>query len=71
MDELLYRLNRIEDSYYDFVSAVEHYAGKKPERLNALLDYLKKNPDADSSDILEFVSDQDDFYEDAAYMNVV
>ena len=28
---------------------------------------MNKNPLASTSDILEFISEQDDFYEDAAY----
>ncbi|MBR3103700.1 MAG: hypothetical protein IKQ27_12965 [Lachnospiraceae bacterium] len=71
MEELLYRLNRVEDSYYDFVSAMARYAEKKPERLNKLLMFIKDNPTAKSSDIIEFVSDQADFFEDAAYMSAV
>ena len=70
MNELSALLNRVEDSYFDFVSAMLHYAEKKPARLEALLHYIKTNPEAKSSDIIRFVSDQPDFYEDAAYMQV-
>ena len=70
MEELVCLLNRVDDSYFDFVSAMIHYAEKKPDRLRRVLDYIKNNPNALSSDIIKFVSEQDDFYEDAAYMNV-
>lgn len=70
MEELVYLLNRVDDSYFDFVSAMIHYAEKKPDRLRRVLDYIKNNPNALSSDIIKFVSEQEDFYEDAAYMNV-
>ena len=31
--------------------------------------FINNNPSAQSSDILEFISDQNDFYNDAAYDN--
>ena len=71
MKELVALLNGIEDSYYDFVSAMVHYAEKKQSRLDALLGFIKSNPGVKSSDVVEFVSNQKDFYEDAAYMKVV
>lgn len=70
MEELVCLLNRVDDSYFDFVSAMIHFAEKKPDRLRRVLDYIKNNPNALSSDIIKFVSEQEDFYEDAAYMNV-
>ncbi len=68
MNELSELLNAIEDAYFDFVSAMLHYAGKNEARRNALLGYLKKNPEAKSSDVVKYVSEQSDFYEDAAYV---
>lgn len=62
-------LNKVEDSYFDFVSAMLHYAEKKPARLEALLSFMSEHPKAKSSDIVRFVSEQPDFYEDAAYDN--
>jgi hypothetical protein len=70
MDELSALLNNIEDAYFDFVSAMLHYAEKKVSRQETLLAYLKSNPHAKSSDVVRFVSDQPDFFEDAAYMQV-
>ncbi|MBR1568552.1 MAG: hypothetical protein IJ648_06265 [Lachnospiraceae bacterium] len=70
MDELTVLLNGIEDSYYDFVSGILHYAEKKPSRLEALLNYIRSNPDIRSSDVVRFVSDQPVFHEDAAHMQV-
>ena len=34
MEELTALLNAIDDSYYDFVSAMINYAAKKPTRQN-------------------------------------
>ena len=64
MDELTHMLNNVSDSYYDFVVAVLSYAKKKEHREKAVSEYMMSNPDAKSSDILLFVSEQEDFYED-------
>ena len=64
--ELLSILNGITDTYYDFVVTVMHYAKKKPERLEAVLSYVKEHKDATTSDVLTFMADQPDFYEDMA-----
>ena len=48
-----------------------HYAKKKKSRLVILTDFIKKNKDLTTSDIIEFVSSQPDFYEDAAYTKQV
>lgn len=66
MEELLSKLNNMKGSYYAFVSSVAHYARKKPARLEAVLNFLNNNPDATPSDVIGFVSDQDDIYEDAS-----
>ena len=70
MKELVALLNGIEDSYYDFVSAMVHYAEKKQARLDALLEFIRNNPNIKSSDVVKFVSEQQDFYEDAAHIKV-
>ena len=69
MEELTKLLNDVQGSYYDFVVAMLHYAKKKKSRLVILTDFIKKNKDLTTSDIIEFVSSQPDFYEDAAYTN--
>lgn len=71
MEELITRLKEVEDSYEDFVGAISQYARKKSSRLKAVLEYMSSNPDANSSDIIYFVSSQEDFFEDAAYDKVV
>lgn len=65
MEELLARLNNVEDAYYGFVGAVLTYVKKKTSRYDEVLNFLDSNPGAHSSDILDFISKQDDFYEDA------
>ena len=46
MKELTNLLNRVEDSYFDFVYAMLNYAKKREDRRNALVGYLKEHPDA-------------------------
>ena len=45
------------------------YVNKKDSRLKAVDSFMNNNPSALSSDILEFISKQDDFYEDAAFVD--
>lgn len=66
MTEFTIRLNEVADSYYGFVVAVLTYVKKKSSRYDRVNEFMNNNPEALSSDILEFISNQDDFYEDAA-----
>ncbi|MBP5331861.1 MAG: hypothetical protein J6Y89_08430 [Lachnospiraceae bacterium] len=70
MYELKELLIKVRDSYFDFVVAMLVYAEKKPSRCDLLIKFLKSNPDANSSDVVKFVSEQPDFFEDAAPLNV-
>lgn len=67
MEAFTVRLNNVSDSYYGFVVAVLTYVKKKESRLSAVVGFMDEKPDALSSDILEFISKQADFYEDAVY----
>ena len=67
MENFTIRLNNVPDSYYDFVVAVLTYVKKKESRLAVVEDFMNSHPSAQSSDILDFISNQRDFYEDAAY----
>lgn len=67
MEEFAIRLGNVADSYYGFVTAVLNYVKKKESRFKNVERFMDDNPSALSSDILEFISEQDDFYEDAAY----
>lgn len=69
MEAFTIKLNNVVDSYYGFVVAVLTYVKKKESRLEAVKNFMNNNPSALSSDILEFISGQDDFYEDAAYVH--
>lgn len=67
METFTVRLNNVADSYYGFVVAVLTYVNNKESRLAIVEEFMNNNPSALSSDILDFISEQDDFYEDAAY----
>lgn len=71
MNELEQLLNNIPGSYYDFITAILHYAKKKPERLEKVLEYIKGNPGVTSSDVIYFVSTQPDFYDDSVPQKAV
>ena len=70
MENFVIRLNNIEDSYYDFIVAVLVYVKKNKKRFEIVSRFMDDNPAARADDILEFISAQDDFYEDAAYAGV-
>lgn len=67
MEALAIKLNNVEDSYYGFVVAVLTYVKNKESRLEVVENFMKKNPSALTSDILAFISEQEDFYEDATF----
>ena len=43
---------------------------KKPNTQKLLVDDIKNTPNLNSSDVVRFVTEQNDFFEDAAYMEV-
>ena len=61
MEEILLGVN---DSYEGFIKAVLNYVEKNDKRFETVSEYLVENPEALSADILEFISDQDDFYDE-------
>lgn len=67
MKELTNLLKNVSNSYDSFVSSVLTYAGKKKSRLEVVKKFVIEHPTANTSDILEFISNLDDFYEDAIY----
>ncbi len=71
LKELKSKLLQIEGCYYSFVVGIMVYAEKKQSRVDAIADFLEKNPDVSTSDVVEFISNQPDFYEDSAPVKVV
>ncbi len=63
MEEFTIRLNNIKDSYYGFVVAVLNYVKGNSSRYDVVRSFMDDNPEALSSDILEFISSQKDFYD--------
>ena len=64
MEEFTIRLNNIKDSYYGFVVAVLNYVKGNSSRYDVVSTFMDNNPEALSSDILEFISGQNDFYDE-------
>ena len=54
MEELRQLLINVSDSYDDFVDGVVQVA-KDYDGVRELIDYINNNPDADSSDITEYL----------------
>lgn len=54
--ELKQLLETVDDSYTDFVIAMLHTA-KKYNAYEQIIDFIKSNPQANSSDICEFADD--------------
>ena len=61
MEELTKRLQSIDDSYFAFIAGVVAYARESNERVRKIIVFLDDNPNALSSDVLEFVMSQPDF----------
>ena len=64
--ELYEMLVDFPDSYDSFVDGTMSYARKKPERMMKIIDYIKNNIGLTSSDVVLFIINQPDFYEDSA-----
>ena len=65
MDRLTELLNNISDTYYDFVVGVLNYAKRSSENLEDMTAFIENHPEADTSDILEYMINRDDYYEHA------
>lgn len=57
MEELKILLINVSDSYYDFVTGMLDVAKKSEYRKNKLIDYIKSNPKAKTSDIIRYTMD--------------
>lgn len=70
MEEFTIMLNNIDGSYYGFVVAVLSYVKKKQSRFDTVKKFIEDNKYATTSDILLFISQQDDFFEDSVSVRV-
>lgn len=55
MDELKELLKNVKDSYYDFVMGMLGEAKNHPERADKIINHIKENPEADTSEIIGWV----------------
>ena len=65
MDRLIELLNNISDSYYDFVVGVANYAKIKDDNCDAMISFIENNPQALSSEVLEYMISRKDYYDHA------
>ncbi|MBQ7077916.1 MAG: hypothetical protein IJM91_07275 [Lachnospiraceae bacterium] len=63
MNELKEMLIAVSDSYFDFVIAVLDYAKQEKDNCNAMADYIFNHPDAQTSDILEYMIGRDNYFD--------
>ncbi len=65
MESFVIMLNNIEGSYYGFVVAVLSYVKKNQLRFDKVKVFIEENKNATTSDVLLFISQQNDFFEDS------
>jgi len=65
MEKLTELLNNISDSYYDFVVSVLNYAKRNNKNTEAMIAFIENNPNALSSDVLEYMLSRDDYFDHA------
>lgn len=58
------KLYEVPDTYPGFVIAVLNYVSRKIGRVDVVLKFIDENKTANTSDVLEFISNQEDFWED-------
>ena len=64
MEELIERLNKIPDAYFEFIDSVVDYADEKEAHFELIMNYLKSNSSVTPSDVIRLISTQPDFYDD-------
>lgn len=69
LDKLEVRLKNILDSYSDFVDGIVTYANDDFNRVKLITDFLNRNVQCTSSDVIEFTFDQPDFAANASIDN--
>ena len=69
MEILKSKLKAISDSYDDFVAGVMNYARRDPKHVQVLNEYIDSHPQANSSDITEFIIQQPDFFKYSVISN--
>lgn len=67
MESFVIMLNNIDGSYYGFVVAVLSYVKKNQLRFDKVKAFIEENKNATTSDVLLFISQQNDFFEDSIF----
>ena len=57
MEELEKLLLNVSDTYDDFVFGVMNAVKRDPEGRQMLIDFIKNNPEKDSSDIMDYMDE--------------
>lgn len=70
MKELMARLEKIEDTYDDFILGVINFAKKNPSHVDILNRYLQENKNATTCDVIAFIARQPDFHKYSAVNSV-
>lgn len=65
MNELKELLISVSDSYFDFVLGVLNYAKHSKGGCKVMIDFIRNNPDALTSDIIEYMLSREDYYDHA------
>ncbi len=65
MEKLTEMLNNVPDSYYDFVAGVLNYAKRSSNNLSKITTYIERHPGAGTSEILDYMLSQENYYEHA------
>ena len=63
-EEFITELKEVSDSYDDFVDGVLAYINNKSERLEKVKQFMANHPQALTSDIMKFISEQKDLFDD-------
>lgn len=63
MKELIEKISLIPDVYDDFIFGVVNYAKRKPQNIKAVSDFIDRNKNVTTSDVVEFIAEQPDFNE--------
>ena len=67
MESFVIMLNNIDGSYYGFVVAVLSYVKKNQLCFDKVKAFIEENKNVTTSDVLLFISQQNDFFEDSIF----
>ena len=71
MEELKRLLIRVSDSYYDFVVSMLAFSQKSEDRQRQLQTFIMNHPEAGTSDIIKYATQEMDLMSDHVQQDVV